>query len=161
MTAIHPVEIRPAVDGDLFTVFRIEKASFPQPWPFEAFETFVGEPGFLVADEGERVIGYVVSDTVLYHGRPVGHVKDLAVHPDRRGEGVGRRLLERALAVLSADGVRRVKLEVRENNERARSLYRSFGFETRRTIPGYYDDGEAARVMVRSLDSGPDAGRET
>ncbi len=140
--------VREAERADLLAVFRIEQASFPQPWPFTAFEQYLGDPGFLVAyDLG--VVGYVVADTVPNHGRPLGHIKDLAVHEDHRGEGIGRKLLRRALAVLEAQGVASVKLEVREGNEAARGLYEDVGFVHRRTIPRYYSDGEDALVLVR------------
>ncbi|NEU58943.1 GNAT family N-acetyltransferase [Halorussus sp. MSC15.2] len=175
MTTTHAgngdgVRIRQAVQADLLAVLRIERASFDQPWPFSAFERYLGEPGFLVAVAGgpgtplvedgderdvqsnESVVGYVVADLVPNHGRPFGHVKDIAVHPDHRGEGVGARLLERALHVLEVRGARSVKLEVRASNDRAVSLYREFDFEFLRTIPRYYDDGEDALIMVVDLD---------
>ena len=143
-------EIRPAVRADLLEVFRIEQASFPQPWPFSAFERFLDAPGFLVAlDDG--VVGYVVADTVPNHGRPLGHVKDIAVRPDQRGEGVGATLLERALSVLAREGTSRVKLEVRAGNDAAIRLYRGFGFSHHHTVPRYYDDGEDALVMLRGF----------
>jgi len=85
------------------------------------------------------------------HGRPLGHVKDLAVHPDRRGEGVGSTLLDRSLAVLRGESARSVKLEVRVGNESARSLYDAFEFEPLRRVPRYYDDGEDAIIMVRQI----------
>jgi ribosomal-protein-alanine N-acetyltransferase len=94
-------------------------------------------------------VGYVVADSVPNHGRPLGHIKDIAVRGDRRGEGIGATLLERALGVLGTQGVRSVKLEVRESNTRARSLYRQYGFVHRRTVPRYYSDGENALVLVR------------
>ncbi|WP_246986250.1 ribosomal protein S18-alanine N-acetyltransferase [Halorientalis marina] len=144
--------VRQAGDADLLAVYRIEKAAFPQPWPFSAFERFVGRPGFLVAEVGAGVAGYVVADSVPNHGRAIGHVKDLAVHPDRRGEGIATALLERVLSVLRARGVGSVKLEVRASNEPAKALYRDFGFVHRRTVPRYYDDGEDALVMVVDLD---------
>lgn len=144
-------EIREASRADLLAVYRIEKASFPQPWPFAAFERYVGEPGFLVAEVGPAIAGYVVADSVPNHGRPIGHVKDIAVHPDHREEGVGSALLERALGLFEARGVSSVKLEVRADNEGARSLYESFGFVHRRTVPRYYDNGEDALVMVADL----------
>ena len=150
----HPPEprdaptIRPAERADLLAVYRIEQAAFPQPWPFAAFEQYLGQPGFLVAVSGP-VVGYVVADTVPSHGSPLGHVKDLAVRGDRRREGVGRRLLDRALGVLEAQGATSVKLEVRASNDSARSLYRDAGFVHRRTIPDYYDDGEDAHVLLR------------
>jgi ribosomal-protein-alanine N-acetyltransferase len=146
-------EVRPATRADLLEVFRIEQTAFPQPWPYSAFEGFLGEPGFLVADGGseEGLVGYVVADTVPNHGRPLGHVKDLAVRPDRRGEGIGTTLLERALGAMYQANASRVKLEVRAGNTAALRLYRSFGFVHHHTVPRYYQDGEDALVMVKSL----------
>jgi len=144
-------EIRPAARADLLEVFRIEQASFPQPWPYSAFEGFLDAPGFLVAVGGDGVVGYVVADTVPNHGRPIGHVKDIAVRPDRRGDGIGASLLGRALSVLAGEGTSRVKLEVRAGNDVAVRLYRGFGFTHHHTVPRYYDDGEDALVMVRGF----------
>ena len=170
------VQVRQATQADLLAVLRIERTSFPQPWPFSAFERYLDEPGFLVAvnDRGSRggqtgrgrarqseqddaqraesVVGYVVADLVPNHGRPLGHVKDIAVHPDCRGEGVGSTLLTRALAVLDGHGAQSVKLEVRASNDTALGLYDEFGFQYLRTIPRYYDDGEDALILVVDLD---------
>lgn len=143
-------EIRAAERADLLAIYRIEQASFEQPWPFTAFEDYLNEPGFLVADDS-GVVGYVVADAIPSHGRDLGHIKDLAVHESRRGEGIGTLLLTRALSILEAEGVRSTKLEVRESNDTAVSLYETHGFEHRRTIPGYYSDGEDALVLVRGL----------
>ncbi|WP_380681597.1 ribosomal protein S18-alanine N-acetyltransferase [Salinigranum sp. GCM10025319] len=144
--------IRQAEQADLLDVFRIERATFPQPWPFSAFESFLGERGFLVATrESSEVVGYVVSDTTPNHGRDIGHVKDLAIHPEARRQGIGRDLLHRALAALGSAGAALVKLEVRATNDAALALYRSEGFEPLRRVPRYYDDGEDAYVMVLDL----------
>jgi ribosomal-protein-alanine N-acetyltransferase len=145
-----PVTTRETVRADLLAVFRIEKASFAQPWPYRAFERYLGEPGFLVADTGE-VVGYVVADSVPNHGRPLGHIKDIAVGPTYRGRGIGAMLLERALDTLRERRARSVKLEVRASNDPALSLYRQFGFVHRNTSPGYYADGEDALVLVCEL----------
>jgi len=142
------MRVRQAERADLLAVHRIEQASFPQPWPFDAFEQYLDEPGFLVADAG-GVVGYVVADSVPNHGRPLGHIKDIAVREQQRGQGIGSTLLERALGVLAARGVASVKLEVRESNAGARRLYRDFDFVHRRTVPRYYSDGEDALVLVR------------
>lgn len=139
--------IRPAERADLLAVYRIEQAAFPQPWPFEAFERFLGSDGFLVAGT-DPVVGYVVADTVPNHGSPLGHVKDLAVREDARRQGIARRLLDRALGVMQARGAASVKLEVREGNDAALSLYREFGFVHRRTIPRYYSNGDDAHVLL-------------
>jgi len=147
------ISIRPAQRADLLAIVSIEKQSFPQPWPYDAFETFLEEPAFLVAECNGAVAGYVVADVTQTVGRRLGHVKDIAVHPDRRGEGVGSALLSRSLSVLAAYGADTVKLEVRRSNERAKRLYREFGFDSLRLVPGYYQDDEDAIVMIRQLNS--------
>jgi ribosomal-protein-alanine N-acetyltransferase len=143
------IEVRRAERADLLEVYRIETDSFRQPWPFSAFEQYLGEPGFLIA-MGESVLGYVVADIVSNQGIPLGHIKDIAVREDARGNGIGQLLLRRAITKLATEGVHAVKLEVRETNERAIRLYHAHGFEQRRTIDGYYDDGEDALLLVRS-----------
>lgn len=147
--------LREATRADLLSVFRIEQASFPTPWPFQAFERFVSEPGFIVAcderstgDDG-GVMGYIVADSMPNHGNPIGHVKDFAVHPDYRGNGIGSALLQRALSELSLQGVYTVKLEVREGNTAAIGLYQQHGFELHHSVPRYYDNGETALVLIR------------
>ena len=153
LSALDEVVIRQAEQADLLDVFRLERATFTQPWPFSAFESFLGEGGFLVAHVGPSpdIVGYVVSDTTPNYGRDIGHVKDLAVHPHARGQGLGRTLLRRALETLAIDGAALVKLEVRATNDAALALYRSEGFEPLRRIPRYYADGEDAFVMVLDL----------
>ena len=159
---LDDVGVRPAEMADLFPVSRIEKRSFAQPWPYSAFERSLSAPAFLVAEatgggdpEGEAgagpIVGFVVGDAVPNHGRPLAHVKNIAVAPERRNEGIGTTLLRAALTRLGNVGARTVKLEVRAGNRIARSLYREFGFEFLRRIPRYYDDGEAAIVLVREL----------
>ncbi|QCJ45712.1 MULTISPECIES: GNAT family N-acetyltransferase [Haloprofundus] len=174
--------VRRAERADLLDVFRIEKTCFKQPWPFAAFEQFLGEPGFLVAVDGvdqsaepsddgvrverddggcaERVVGYVVADVMPNYGRDIGHVKDIAVHPDARGRGLGRMLLRQSLVSMALGGANLVKLEVREHNEPAKTLYESEGFEPLRRIPRYYEDGEAALVMVVDADEWQRGGEE-
>ena len=67
----------------------------------------------------------------------------LAVHPDRRGRGLGRRLLERLLAGASTE---RAWLVTHDLDTPARALYRSLGFrELGRGPLGWHD---AERVVL-------------
>lgn len=142
------VNVRPAERADLLEIYRIETEAFGQPWPFGAFEQYLGEPGFLVAS-GESVLGYIVADIISHRGGPIGHIKDLAVHRNVRKKGIGTLLLTRAIHILESRHVQAIKLEVRESNEPAIELYRSSGFEYRKRIEEYYDDGEDALLLVR------------
>jgi ribosomal-protein-alanine N-acetyltransferase len=149
------VTVRPAGRADLLDVLRIERESFAEPWPYAAFESLLDAPAFLVAVEdinGDRsILGYVVGDVTPNHGHDIGHIKDLAVRPEARGAGIGRRLLREALVELSLSGAAVAKLEVREGNDAARSLYREEGFEPTRRVQRYYGDGEDALLLVTEL----------
>ncbi len=148
------VTVRAAGRADLLDVLRIERDSFAEPWPYAAFESLLDAPAFLVAvgdDDDRPILGYVVADVTPNHGRDIGHIKDLAVRPDARGAGIGRRLLREALVELSLSGAVVAKLEVRAGNDAARSLYRAEGFEPTRRVPRYYGDGEDALLLVTDL----------
>jgi len=67
----------------------------------------------------------------------------LAVSPDYRQRGVGRRLLERFIAAAHARGATRLFLEMRDGNP-AESLYRTAGFVNVGRRPHYYRRGQGA-----------------
>lgn len=58
-------------------------------------------------------------------------LEDLFVLESARGSGLGRAMLERAVAEARERGCRRVELDVNDNNDAALGLYRSFGFDNR------------------------------
>lgn len=61
----------------------------------------------------------------------------IAVRPELRGRGIGRRLLELFFDTARNNGAETVFLEMRANNP-AVSLYRACGFEPIGRRPGYY-----------------------
>jgi ribosomal protein S18 acetylase RimI-like enzyme len=66
---------------------------------------------------------------------------DIVVSPDLRGIGLGRRVVSSLIAWGCTEGARSAYLQVREENEVARSLYGALGFETayrytHRVMPG-------------------------
>jgi ribosomal-protein-alanine N-acetyltransferase len=161
MATTANVRIRPAEHADLLEILRIERESFPQPWPHAAFEQFIAKPGFLVATPApgselatnttDVVLGYVVADTITQFGKAMGHIKDLAVHPAYRENGIGRQLLTRSIGILKNQSADQVKLEVRESNHQARALYDEFGFTIHRVHKAYYEDGENALILSKPL----------
>jgi RimJ/RimL family protein N-acetyltransferase len=82
----------------------------------------------LLAFLGDRIVGHV---TIERDRHPVTrHVGTLAiaVAADQRGRGIGRGLMEAALAWARDVGIEKVVLSVYPHNEAAIQLYRSFGF---------------------------------
>ena len=82
----------------------------------------------LVDDErvGIAVCFYGLS---TFRARPLLNIHDLAVLPAYQGKGVGPALLEAAEERARRKGCCKLTLEVLDDNERARAVYRRFGFE--------------------------------
>ena len=77
------------------------------------------------------------------------HIATIAIHPEFRGLGYGKRLLAETLRQSIMRGVILATLEVREGNLNALNLYRSFGFIVVGQRPQYYrDNNENALVMT-------------
>lgn len=77
----------------------------------------------------------------------------MGVHPDFRGQGLGRRLLESCINHAEANGIGRIELEVYTHNNAAKTLYEKMGFEvegvrrqTRIFDGGYFDTMDMARL---------------
>lgn len=77
----------------------------------------------------------------------------MGLRPEARGQGLGRALLQAALARAWDCGFTRIELTVREDNHRARTLYESLGFAhegVRRRgscIDGIYHDVHAMALL--------------
>ena len=84
----------------------------------------------LLAIHSKRPVGAAVCFVGLstFAARPVLNIHDLAVLPEFRDAGIGRSLLEAASARARELHCCKLTLEVRQDNERALSLYRRFGF---------------------------------
>lgn len=63
-----------------------------------------------------------------FYARPLLNIHDLAILPEFRGQGVGRRLLDAAAAKARELGCCKVTLEVHEGNLRAKQMYEAAGF---------------------------------
>jgi len=146
--------------ADLGHVMHINKQCLPENYSplffMDLHERF--PKAFVVAEEDGEMVGYVMCriETPFPGGSLLGiakrgHVISIAVLPNCRRRGVGFALMKEAMkAMVEYDGKECV-LEVRASNTAGVGLYRKMGFRVKRTIRGYYADGEAACVMVRTL----------
>ncbi|MFJ7590316.1 GNAT family N-acetyltransferase [Streptomyces sp. NPDC097617] len=93
--------------------------------------------GFLVAERGRRIVGYVAQAPAgpLESNRHVRHIQGLAVLESARGSGVGAALVEAACDAARAAGARRMTLRVLGHNGPARQLYRRCGFAVVGVLP--------------------------
>jgi ribosomal protein S18 acetylase RimI-like enzyme len=85
---------------------------------------------FVAASDG-CVVGYIG----IHPHAEYGHVLGMLIDQQHRGRGIGKALLERAIAWAREHRLPDISLLVFPHNERALALYRSAGFEEREYYP--------------------------
>jgi len=133
--------------ADVDGVQEVERASFPVPWPANAFRhelTQNKNARYLVAREGDRVIGYAG----LWLSLDEAHITTFAVHPDRRRRKVGERMLVRIFDLASDLGAEWLTLEVRASNMGAQRLYEKYGFRPAGIRRRYYSDNNEDAIIM-------------
>jgi GNAT superfamily N-acetyltransferase len=106
--------VRRGREGDLLAVLRIVEGAMLEMGANQVRRRTESDEVLVAAHEG-RVVGALVRDG--------DHVEAIAVHPDRRGRGIGSLLVERALTETG-----RLTAEFREE---VRPFYESLGFDIR------------------------------
>ena len=99
-----------------------------------------------VAVDEDKVVGYIAFEAIVDEGSIV----ELAVDPEHRRQGVGKKLVE--LMLTSCSGVKTICLEVRASNHGAIALYQAFDFQPITIRKNYYDDPrEDAVIMIKKV----------
>jgi ribosomal-protein-alanine N-acetyltransferase len=83
---------------------------------------------------GEEPAGFVLWRTVADEAE----ILTICTAPNMRRRGVGKYLLDAAIAAVSGAGAKRLLLEVAVDNAPAIGLYRATGFTEEGRRPGYY-----------------------
>lgn len=142
------MDIRWLIRRDMPQVMEIE--SFSQsPWTQEQILDALRQRycvGMVCeCSESHRVIGFMIYE--LHKSKLI--VLNVAVHPQRRRQGVGMSLLNRLMDKLSRERRKEVTLHCRESNLPMQCLCRSVGMRCVEIIPGFYDDEDAYLMSYR------------
>lgn len=117
----------------------------------DSFRSLIADDATIVdvaADEGGTVVGFTAAGPS--EDSPATFDLDrIYVRPDRWGEGIGGRLLDRVEREASRRGGERVELGVMAENERAVRFYESAGY---RRVDEVYDDFVDATSYVYAKD---------
>ena len=103
---------------------------------------------WLVAVDGDRVAGYVGSQTVCDET----DMMNVAVTADYRRQGLGEKLVLALEEELKAMGSQCLTLEVRDSNTPARTLYEKLGFQQIGLRKNYYrNPREDAHILRKEF----------
>ena len=125
-------------------VAELEKQNFSEPWPEIAVRSELTNKLslWLVALDGETVVGYVGSQTVLQEA----DMMNIAVADSHRRQGIARALVEELIRQLDAY---QLTLEVRASNAGAIALYESLGFNQVGLRKNYYHKPKEDALILR------------
>ncbi len=121
----------------------------PPPWTAADFAAFAADPLAFLLVEGDA--GFLLGRAVAGEAE----LLTLAVAPESRRLGLGRKLVARFIYQAQLRQAERAFLEVSAENTAALALYDSAGFRTEGRRKGYYAGPEGQRidalVMARPL----------
>ena len=162
--SLPPYVVEEARHDDVDALASLERRCYTHPWSVRGFREALrrGENGLVLvarapagADPERGILGYCVLETAADEL----HVHNLAVRPEYRGGGLGRRLLAIALTIGERRGARVALLEVRASNQPAIELYRSMGFAPVAVRRNYYSQPPEDALVLRKDGLG-DAGNQ-
>lgn len=128
-------------------IAQLEKLCFSDPWSEKSIETELScrLSLWLVALDGDEVVGYVGSQTVIDES----DMMNIAVHPDYRRRGIAEKLIEALVNALEEKGSRALSLEVRASNGPAIALYEKLGFAQVGLRKNYYRNPKEDALILR------------
>lgn len=128
-------------------VAALEKICFSNPWSEKSVGEELKNPLslWLVAAEGEKVLGYVGSQTVMGET----DMMNVAVDPAFRRNHLGKQLILSLVDALREQGSHSLTLEVRASNAPAIALYETLGFTQAGRRPNYYRNPKEDALILR------------
>lgn len=141
---------RLATLADLPALIALEKRCFDSDRLSQrSFRYFLTKSPAQIWVSGDPVQAYGL---VLFHrGTSLARIYSLAVHPDARGQGLARRLMEAMEQSAVEHESLFIRLEVADDNQGALYLYQSLGYEPIRRLAHYYEDGHDGLRMEKRL----------
>ena len=136
-------------EAHVASVAELEKLCFSDPWSINSVASELKNPLslWLVAMEGDRLAGYIGSQSVLGES----DMMNVAVHPDFRRRGIAEALVLELARALKEKGNHSLSLEVRQSNEPAKKLYEKLGFEQVGLRPNYYRNPREAALILKKV----------
>ena len=142
------VSVRAMIRRDLPEVLTIEELSLAEPWNQRDFEEVLQTKHVMcfVAfdDHDHRILGFMVFKFHLNHIE----LWNIAVHPDRRCEGIGTRLMEKFRQKMADDRCGRTT--VRESELRVQQFLRACDWMATSILHDHFDDENGIRFQVEN-----------
>ncbi len=123
---------------NILGVKEISDLSFSSPWSLSSIEMELLNKNavYIIVKLGNKVIGFGGMWIILDEG----HITNIAVHPDFRGNSFGDVIVENLIKVAKDVNIAAMTLEVRSSNIAAINLYKKHNFSVEGVRKNYYDN---------------------
>jgi ribosomal-protein-alanine N-acetyltransferase len=101
----------------------------------------------LVAKIDSEIVGFIIGMMYVEGDALIGHILTLDVSPIQREKGIAEELLQEIEKIFKAKNVRASRLEVKEDNIAALSLYHKLGYKKVAKLKNYY--GNAHGIYLK------------
>ena len=141
------IEIMEMTAAHTGQIAELEKICFSDPWSEKSIASELDRrlSLWLVAMDGETVVGYVGSQSVLGET----DMMNIAVSPNYRRQGIAEKLVVELIEKLREKGNHSLMLEVRASNDPAQKLYEKLGFEQVGRRKNYYRNPKEDALILR------------
>lgn len=131
---------------DIDGVFEVEKSCFEHYWSKESFKKELTNDSarYLIAKIDDKIVGYVGIWLILDEG----HITNVAVHKDYRGQKIGDKLVQALVELCKENNILSMTLEVRVSNIVAQNLYKKYGFKMAGIRKEYYSDNKEDAIIM-------------
>lgn len=141
--------LRKALRSDSKVLWEIEQACFSEadsPLSRRQIHYHIKKNPLWVVEEEKKILGYI-----LWFVFPKGlRIYSIAVLPQARGKGIASKLMEHCFTEAQTCSKEYIRLEVRQDNVVAVTLYEKLGFRKEKILPAYYPDGGDGFRMMRT-----------
>ena len=140
-------------DSNSFSLEKLRKTHLPIIWDMQKSEPYITwskrqfvesyEDVYVLFSENNEIVGFIA----ILETPPDAEIHNIFICNELRGRGVGKILLKQAIQMMSAE-VKKLYLEVSEDNNIAIALYKSLGFEEIGARKNYYRKGSTSSNAI-------------
>lgn len=137
------LDYQPMQLSDVPEVVALEQSVYPYPWTEKNFVDSLNSnyEAWVLRERSGELLGYFLVMAIVDEA----HLLNVAVSASRQKQGLGRFLLNQAVACARGLGMESMLLEVRPSNTRALEIYERYGFQQIGRRKGYYPAGGQQR----------------
>lgn len=146
-------EIKPLHKKNLKEILLLNLRCFKrgENYTKHTFDYLLSSPnilGYRIVTPKDKIVGFIF---VSANNESIAHITTIAIAPEHRKRGLGRKLLAHVENVLQKKDFEAVVLEVRVSNFAAQNLYSKYGYVIIQKLLKYYQNGEDAYLMSKTL----------